>query len=99
MQSNEYAVFKRALETYTADPEWRTAFTKNPVGALEDFPSLDAYDAYKAIGIVLGEAPRDDENPYYAEYLRRYRAVGDFIETSFREEAFTDKTVCRYQPC
>ncbi|MBR5909826.1 MAG: hypothetical protein IKZ66_07665 [Schwartzia sp.] len=96
MQPNEYAAFKRALETYTADPEWRTAFTKNPVGALEDFPSLDAYDAYKAIGIVLGEAPRDDENPYYAEYLRRYRAVGDFIETSFREEAFTDKRLYRF---
>ena len=88
----DYGSCKRGLEYFAADPAWREEFLADPARALAIFPDIsDVYAAFKAIGMMRRAIPGDRENPYYGEYLRRFEAIGVFLEERLRQERFADQ--------
>ena len=112
MTDAEYARFKRAADFFRVDPDFRQHALEDPALALKDL-SLTLDDPALVLrgvkAIAAGCAVDEAENPYVAEYMRRNRAVSDFVAFSHRREAFsrdeffrfaeTTRNRCRMESC
>ena len=99
MTDAEYARFKRAADFYSVDPDFRQRALEDPAGALKGLGLSIGDPALALRGITAvtgGRAANDAANPYTAEYLRRYRAVSDFVAQSHRREAFSRDAFFRF---
>ena len=98
MNDAEYARFKRAADFYRVDPNFRRHALEDPAGALKvlnlilDDPAL----VLEGCTAIAAGSAVNEENPYAAEYMRRNRAVIEFVAHSHRQEAFSRAGLFRF---
>ena len=85
MDDKRYAVFKRLLETWQADPVFRREMEEGTAGL---FPAGEEEAMQKAILGVMGVEIVDISNPYAATYVEILERRARHMEDSFRPSAF-----------
>jgi len=99
MNNTEYAHFKRALDFYRVDPDFRQDIQEDPSGAVKSLglsfedPEL-VRQGITAISVKCG--PDEETNPYAIEFNRRNSTVSAYVAHIHRREAFSCNEFFRF---
>ena len=101
MQRHEYAAFKRCLEYYIADPDFRAKMDRDPTQAVSllNYKALLAPQAAAAAlkAILFGTLPPDGfRNPYLQAYAGHYGAVEAYVSRTLTEDRFYSRELYRF---
>ena len=96
MKEVQYALFKRALEYFEADPAFRKSMKEDPDGTalFMGLPAADGKAVYEAIDTILfHQVSRQTDQPYTRAWLEAYKPRFDFCFRSMRKERYRDPAV------
>lgn len=102
MNKQEYACFKRCLEYYQTDPDFRTKLNSSPKDAIISLAfsvPLNYILVSEAIQIIIhgqNNTVFPEDNPYLTEYLRYYSSVHSHIQHRYSSEQFRSKKIYQY---
>ena len=103
MEQREYALYKRCLEWYCIDPDFRALMDESPRRAVEKLgygQSLNGEQAYRAIRWTVfrepwGQAP--DDNPYLQAVLAREQLLRSHLMRCHSREGFASEHLYSYE--
>ncbi|MCR4924282.1 MAG: hypothetical protein K5931_09790 [Lachnospiraceae bacterium] len=112
MDDHIYACFKRCVDRYVAEPEFRQLLLEAPAKAIKMLNYEDMLIAYKVkeavCYIIHGQKPEgslnaglegsdiNTENEYLKEYIKRYKLLEGFVRNSVAESRYKDMSLCYF---
>ena len=102
MNKQEYACFKRCLEYFQIDPDFRTMLYTSPRDAIASlaFPVPLNYilvaEAIQAIIYGTNGTALPETNPYLTEYIHYYTSVHSYIQRRYSSQHFRSESIYQY---
>lgn len=103
MTKEEYSTFKRCMEWYCCDPQFREKADRSPETAIQELGyagNLDCEAAFRAIRwIILKEGDSRDsrDNPYIKEFCEKQRGLLQNKNQKYGKKAYASEKLYAYE--